>query len=285
MRFRLVEAEETAIPGGSGSLPDWSSITSTKEKARQFETYFNQHLPPFTERDTHEGDFDRANLKDINIYLDQVFPDLGGKGLPFKTAAVSSIQGYGVKPSANRFIPFMILANDKKLKLDDQKADLIRKYLQSGQLNIQKAWLANEKAYKGSAYKIQALLLLSDKNAVKQYMDPKAANDLIEAVLALNTDKEIERALNNAQTRHGEERYNRGRSGSGRGGKSTSNKSRLVRMLAALGVAESKATELVNRVFNPKESESSLVHKIMLLAAEEKGVDLDAASSESEPAR
>lgn len=300
MRLKLIEAddnstEETPVettnnpPQGdtenkeSGSKPSWDSLP-IETKVNEFEKYYNSGLPPFNDVPKINGvpkPFDRNNKQNVNAYINNVFGDV-----KFKTALTLSIQEYGVNPKDNKFIPFALFAITDN-NIDNEKADLIRQYLQKGTIDINETnWVKNKQAYKDGKYKVQALILLSDENEVKKYMDPELVKDkdgkegLISKVLKLEKDEDIRAALNNAQTRHGEDKYVYG-SGSGSSGAEITSKEKLIKLATSLGLPQESATKKVNDIFDPKESEASLLHKIALMTAKEKGIDLTATETDS----
>lgn len=270
MRLRLVEADET-----------WDELNTAK-KVAEFEKYFNSRTPPFN---TVQGEkeFDRRNITDVNTYITNVFSEnnIGGN---LKNSLTKSIQEQGINPADNAFLSFLVSVsgNDALIeKLTEEKADLIRNQLKNGELDkdseTAKKWLTNANAYDGSKYKIQALLLLSDEDDVENYMDPgennENVNSLIDKVLNLRNDNDIRQLLDNAQTRHGEPRHKYGKGS--KSGNNTTSLERLIKLINALIKDEGEAKKYANKVFNPKETEASLLHKAAELIAKDKNIDLN----------
>lgn len=297
MRLKLVEADDevpetaetptTEDPSKDltntnvgGSLPEWDTL-NLQEKVRDFEKYFNGRTPPFNlVKGDKKREFDRRSITDINTYITNVLPMFE----KLKNSLTSSIQEQGIKPSDNDFLSFLISVGDNKNivnNLTEEKAEVIRQQLKNGELdtdsNVVEEWLTNDKAYEGTRYKIQALLLLSDEDGVKNYMDPGDNNeniiDLVKKLVVLTKDEEIRQLLDNAQTRHGESRYKYGKGS--KSGNNTTDKEKLVKLATSLGLPEADARKKVDSIFDPKENEASLLHKIALMAAKEKGIDLN----------
>lgn len=299
MKLRLVEAdddtpeteetptvenppkEETPTTNNDGGkTPSWNSLKSTREKAEKFEEYFNERIPPFKVVDKEKGNFDRGNRDDINTYITNVF-DKKNIGRNLGKLITKSIQEQGIKPADNDFISFLIEISDNNnisaSNITEEKAELIRQYLKNGVLDIDDTkWLFDSKAYNGGKYKVQALILLSNEDEIKKYMDPKEATKeggVIDQVLGLTNDEEIKKLLVNSQTRQGEDRYVYGKGG--KSGNDTTSIERLTKLINAMVNNEAKATKYAKQVFNPKENESSLLHKAALAMAKDSSVNLE----------
>ncbi len=306
MRLKLVEAddevtaetesEETASENAeetgenqedkkpAGITQNWDDL-NTAQRIERFNTYFKTNSPmkggvkPGNES---SRDFNRNNTNDINTYIDNVFP-----ATKLKSGLTLSIKEYGIDPKDNSFIEYvkgLYAANNPnapQLDVSSEKADLIRRNLKDNKVDPEaaKEWLFKEEAYNtGSRYKVQALLLLSDKRTVDDYMDWKDAKALIPKILELKNDQEIADTLDNAQTRHGDNvRYSNNDEPVGNTQEAADKtKQRLLAMFKGThGKSDAEINKAINKIFNPRKSETILIDALAKELAKSSGVDLD----------